>query len=106
MTTGKPEEIPQDVWDAAYRIGVDWVENSQGLAEEVASAILAAKAEEREACAQQVANYLAEVVTANDEGRELLSATGLATNETDRRGRLVATISDDLTDAIRTRGEG
>lgn len=62
----RPEDIPQDIWDAAEAVGEaiygrherGWVmwplvsEHGNPAQEIVARAILAAKAEEREACAE------------------------------------------------------
>jgi hypothetical protein len=46
----KPEDIPQDVWDTAIRVATtsEFTERVKGIAR----TILAAKAEEREACAR------------------------------------------------------
>lgn len=45
----KPDDIPQDVWDAACRA---WDSTDFPGREMTARAIIAAKADEREACAQ------------------------------------------------------
>ena len=47
MTTGKPDDIPEDVWTQAMRTVLDPVSHIQGIA----TAILVATAAEREACA-------------------------------------------------------
>ena len=111
----KPDWCPQEVWcatkdafDVLYENETDLEGGcEQGIREMCARAIMAAekRGEEREseACALKVVDYLAEVTAANDEGRELLAKSGLATNETDRRGLLLTTISEDLSAAIRNR---
>lgn len=106
----RPDDIPQDVWSAAVTElsfpGIHVHQNSYGLVcERFARAILAAKAGEREACAKEVVDYMNEVAVANDEARQILYATGLTTNENSRRADLIAVIRDDLSDAIRKRGE-
>ena len=52
----KPEDIPQDVWDRAERHFDDFLrcpsETFRPAVQTIARAIMAAKAEEREACAK------------------------------------------------------
>lgn len=62
----KPEDIPQDVWNVAEAKAIDYLnwfgaalksDDQYVLAQTIARAILAAKAEEREACAQVADEY-------------------------------------------------
>lgn len=63
----KPDDIPKDVWDAARNVEIvgdfsfdgqsSGVREQQETAENIARSIMAAKAEEREACAQVVLGY-------------------------------------------------
>jgi hypothetical protein len=60
---GKPDDIPQDVWDKVAELV--WSPKDDDFTA-IARAILAAKAEEREACAQladERANICADAVT-------------------------------------------
>ena len=50
----KPEDIPQDVWEAAFETIAVGYDNAYIHQEDIARAIMAAKAEEREACAALV----------------------------------------------------
>lgn len=46
----RPEDIPQDIWDKAIEIDCGFLSGHRGLyVEDIARAIMAAKAEEREA---------------------------------------------------------
>jgi hypothetical protein len=56
--TSKPETVSQEAWDAANMAVVHAPEYTQRLHEDVARAIMAAKAEEREACAKVADEYV------------------------------------------------
>lgn len=107
---GKPEDIPQDVWDDAWGVEA-WArphyapastteEDKLNVVKAIARAILAAKAEEREACAAtaeaEIVRVRERMSETSDEHRMLVSqAWGMC-------GDTAAIIRD----AIRKRGEG
>ena len=53
----RPLDIPQDVWDAALEVFETYLYNGESAQEIIARAILSAKAEEREACAQLIEQH-------------------------------------------------
>ena len=83
---GKPEDIPQDVWDAAVHAFHDDWDNPPLV---MARAIMAAKAEEREACLSIV--------------RERIWTDPDRASEIEFGGHLTAV---GISDEIRRRGEG
>lgn len=99
----KPEDIPQDVWDKSIALmqGIpadfswdgfeDAKSNHACAAEEVARAIMDAKAEEREACAAVADEYVWD-------DHALSQATPI--------GKAVHHQSVEISEAIRKRGEG
>lgn len=105
----KPEDIPQDVWDAAHAIDIDadfsWDSQVNGTSayiavrEGIARAIMAAKAEEREACV-----FLANEIAAG-RSRQKMQAT-IAKKRTEARDfESMAISAIDVSYAIRQRGE-
>lgn len=51
VLSGRPSDVPQNIWDEAERLDVETSAFNPSAAEIIARAIMAAKAEEREACA-------------------------------------------------------
>lgn len=107
----KPEDIPQDVWDAAYNpvhtffnnhhlwgdLGPDQVSD---LREIIARAMMSAAAKEREACAQ-----LSDEI-ASGRSRQKMQATTAKKRTEARDFESMAMSAIDVSYAIRKRGEG
>jgi hypothetical protein len=74
---GKPDWCPQDVWDKAESHRQLWARGPASIKEAVARAILAAKAEEREACAEAAFIPLQSYVEAIQEGDSSAAVTFL-----------------------------
>jgi hypothetical protein len=96
MTTGKPEryaDAPQEIRDAVEQLiktyGSDPALLAGAIVSATSRAILAAKAEEREACAQRI----------NDRAEEFRAGKTVTSNT-------MARIFDDMAHEIRKRGEG
>lgn len=97
----KPEDIPQDVWDVALRVWAELLtadhvgdpEVAHRDVDEIARAILAAKAEEREACLVAIRALHADAWGITEEQSALEDAIAAL----QRRGAAIT--------AIRKRGE-
>lgn len=119
--SSRPEDIPQDVWDRAALISEQRFQSKycphqfKFLAEDIARAIMAAKAEEREACAAMADKAMIGSLCpyVNDKpGDPTWGHTDedicpvCRVNGHDALFKCYDSISGRLADAIRKRGEG